>query len=195
MEETIGRGLFARPPAIHWWAVVLRGIVAVIFGLFVLAWPGITLVLLLLFFAIYAVVDGLLSLVAAVGARETPNRLWALLLVGIAGIVAGIVAFSYPIATVQVLLFIVGAWAIVIGALQVWTAIAAPSEVGVRWLWGVAGALSVLFGILLFSHPVAGALAVAWMIGFYALFFGFTLIGLGLQMRSLGRGLRAALQH
>lgn len=165
--------------SIPWWSPVIRGIVAILFGLAALIWPGITLIFLIALYGAYAIVDGLASLVGAFQAAERQRSWWALLLGGIVSILAGIVAFVWPGITALVLLFVIGAWAVVTGILAVIAAFRFGS-----WLLGLAGVLSVLFGVILYAFPGAGALSLVWLIGAYALIFGILLVLFGISLHS-----------
>lgn len=183
-------------PEIPGSGLILRGIAAVLFGLLLLIWPGISLIVLFTLFGIFAFVDGIVAIVSAVATPEGRKRWWALLIAGLAGIAAGIVTFSYPGKTLVVMLYIIAIWAIVTGIFHVIAAIMGHNVViSNRWLWALSGALSILFGILLMTYPVVGIAAVVWLIGFYSLIFGFTEIVLGIELRSFTRGFRAAMQH
>ena len=193
--EDVAGGIGVPTWRLHWWSVVIRGIIAILFGILALVWPGLTLGVLLVLFGIFAFADGIISIISAFGSPEGRQRWVLLLLTGLAGIAAGIVTFTYPGLTVVVLLYIIATWAIVVGILHIVTALSKSGEVAPRWLWGLSGFFSVLFGILLYAEPVVGIFAVVWLIGFYALIFGFTLIILGLHLRGFGQQLRGALQH
>ena len=133
---------------------------------------------LIIVFGAYAFLDGILAVVVAIQERRVlPHWGW-LLVEGIAGIVLGIIAFVWPFRTALILLFIVAAWAIVTGALEIAAALAVRS-----WLIALAGILSVAFGILLFAHPGAGLLSILWLVGIYALIFGVILIVHAFQLR------------
>ena len=149
MVELIGR---------HWWAVGLRGVAALLFGILALAWPVHTLVVLVALFGAYALVDGIFALVATVRAA-TRHRAWGLLLLeGLGGIAAGIVTFAWPGITALALLYVIAAWALVTGVLEVAAAFTARAEVAPAWLIGLSGVASVIFGMLLILFPGAGAL-------------------------------------
>ena len=172
----------------NWWAVVLRGAVAVLFGILLLAQPKISLIFLIVLWGAYAVADGIFSLVSAVRAGRAGHRWGALALVGVTGILAGILAWVMPGITALVLTFLIGAWAIIVGVLQIVAAIDLRKEIrGEFWL-GLAGLISIAFGILVFANPGAGILAIVWLIGIYAILFGVTLFALGFRLRSLGHG-------
>ena len=160
-------------------ALLLRGILAIIFGLIALFVPGIALLAIIVVFGAYAFIEGILAIVVAIQERRVlPHWGW-LLLEGIAGIVLGIVAFAWPLETALILLFIVATWAIITGVMEIASAITVRS-----WLMGLAGILSVAFGILLFAHPGTGLLSVLWLLGIYSLMFGVILIVHAFQVRS-----------
>jgi uncharacterized membrane protein HdeD (DUF308 family) len=161
----------------NWGAMVLRGIAAVLFGLAALLWPGMTLLVLLVIFALYALVDGLFAIVA--GIRDTGGRRWLLLAEGVLGLLAGLVVLFWPGETALVLVYVISAWAILTGLLKVIMAISFRRQVENWWLMGLGGALSVLFGGILGFLPGAGLLTLVWLVGIYALILGVALIALG----------------
>jgi uncharacterized membrane protein HdeD (DUF308 family) len=160
-----------------WWAMVLRGIVAVIFGLAALFWPGETLFVLLVCFGVYALVDGLLAIVAAI--RASGGRRWLLLAEGALGFLAGLVVLFWPGTTALVLVYVISAWAIFTGLLKVLMAVAFRREIENGWLMILGGLLSVLFGIILGAMPGAGLVTLVWLVGIYALILGVALVVLG----------------
>lgn len=175
----------------NWWLIVLRGICAIVFGVFAWTHPGATLGALILLFGAYAFVDGILSFASAIsGSSDTPW--WALLLEGLVSFGAAAAALFFPGISAVVLLWIIAAWAIVTGALEIVAAIQLRKVIeGEVWL-GLAGLGSVLFGLLLMVRPAVGALAVMWLIGLYAVFFGILLVALGFRMRTLREVVRPA---
>lgn len=178
---------FARPMMVHalarnWWLILLRGICAVIFGVLTFAWPGVTLAVLVLFYGAFALVDGILALVAAV-TGGTPAPRWWLAIVGLAGLAAGIVTLIMPGITALVLLYFIAFWAIAIGVMQVVGAIRLRKEIDNEWMLIVSGIVSILFGIVLLVTPGAGALALLFVIGAYAIIHGITLIALSFRLK------------
>jgi uncharacterized membrane protein HdeD (DUF308 family) len=173
----------------YWWAVALRGVFAVLFGLMALIWPGITLIVLVALFGAYCLVDGVIALGTATfgGADAAGRRPW-LIVEGIAGVIAGVITFAWPGITTLVLLWLIAAWALVTGVMEIVVAVRLRRELQGEWLLILSGALSVLFGILLAVWPASGALAVVFLIGIYALVFGAVLVALGLRLRRLQRG-------
>jgi uncharacterized membrane protein HdeD (DUF308 family) len=165
----------------NWWALLVRGIAAVLFGLAALFWPGLTLFVLIVFFGAYVLVDGVFALVA--GIRGSGDRRWLLLAEGALGILAGLIAFFWPGQTALVLLYVIAAWAILTGILKVVMAISLRREIENEWLMGLGGVLSVLFGLILAVLPGVGLLSLVWLIGIYALIFGIALIVLGFRVR------------
>lgn len=175
-----------------WWVFVLRGVFAVLFGLAAIIWPGITLGVLILLFGAFALAEGVLAIVAAIGAARRETSWWPLVLEAVLAIGIGLATFAWPGITALVLLSLIAAWAIVTGVLEIVAAIRLRREIEGEWLLGLAGAASLLFGILLVLNPAAGALAVTWLIGIYAVFFGVLLIGLGFRLRGLRERVEAA---
>jgi uncharacterized membrane protein HdeD (DUF308 family) len=168
----------------NWWAVALRGVFAVIFGLLALIWPNITVLALVALFGAYCLVDGVIEIgTAIVGGIATAGRRAWLAVEGIAGIIAGIITFAWPNITALVLLWVIAFWALVTGIMEIVAAIRLRRELQGEWLLILSGALSVVFGILLIVWPASGALALVTLIGIYALIFGVDLIVLGFRLR------------
>ncbi|SET45486.1 Uncharacterized membrane protein HdeD, DUF308 family [Nonomuraea wenchangensis] len=167
----------------HWWALALRGVLALIFGILAVAWPGITLLVLAVVFGAYALVDGILAGVAAT--RAAKGRRAPLILLAVAGVVFGILCLLWPGVTVLVITLLIGIWAVVTGVAEIMTAIRMRREIQGEWLHVLGGALSVLFGVLVLAWPAAGALTVALIIGIYAILAGIVLIVLAFRMRRL----------
>ena len=175
----------------NWWVILLRGIVGVIFGVVAFFSPGATLLALVFVWGAYALVDGAFALYMTYLAARQQRRWWPYLLEGLVGIGAGLLAFVLPGITALALLYLIAAWAIVTGIVEIVAAIDLRKQIQNEWLLGLAGALSIIFGIVVAILPDAGALAVVWTVGAYALLFGITLIVLAFRMRSLGKSLRA----
>ena len=174
----------------NWWAVALRGVFAVIFGIMAFIWPGLTLAALVLLFGAYALVDGILAMANAARAARSGERWWPFLLEGLAGVVIGVLTFLWPGITALVLLYLIAAWAILTGIAEIVAAVRLRRVLTGEWLLGLAGVVSIVFGVLLIVFPGAGALAVVWLIGAYALVFGIVLIVLGFRLRGVQRELR-----
>jgi uncharacterized membrane protein HdeD (DUF308 family) len=173
-----------RSLADNWWLLLLRGIVAILFGILAFVWPGITLLTLIFFWGAYAVADGIFALWSAISGKggELGSRWW-LALVGICGVVAGLLAFVLPGVTALVLLLFIAAWAIVTGVLQVWGAIRLRKEIEGEWLLILSGLLSVAFGLVLVAWPGAGVLAVIWLIGAFAIVEGVIYAALSFRLK------------
>jgi len=166
----------------NWWALVLRGVAGVIFGVLTFLFPAVTLGGLILLFGAYAIVDGIFNIVAAFVGR-TGQPWWQLGLEGIVSIAAGVVTFAMPGLTALVLLWVIAGWAIVTGVLEIVAAIRLRKHIDNEWWLVLSGVASVVFGGLLIVAPVAGALAVTLWIGAYAVVFGALMIALGLRLR------------
>jgi uncharacterized membrane protein HdeD (DUF308 family) len=169
----------------HWWVLALRGVLAILFGLIAFAWPGITLVALVLLFGAYAFIDGLFALFAAAGAAKRYERWVALLFEGAAGIAAGVITFIWPGMTALVLAYVIAFWAIMTGIFEIATAVRLRQFITNEWLLGLCGALSVLTGALVAARPGAGLVGLVWLVGAYAALFGVLLLALGFRLRSL----------
>jgi uncharacterized membrane protein HdeD (DUF308 family) len=179
----------------NWWAVLLRGIAGVIFGIATFFAPDISLTAIVLLFGAYALVDGVLSIVAALRNRDATRRWWVPLLEGIAGVVAGGLTFFWPGITALALLYVIAAWALVTGGLEIAAAIRLRKIITREWLLILGGIASIALGVLLVLFPGPGALALVLWIGAYALIFGALLIALSFRLRSLDRSGRLPAQH
>lgn len=166
-----------------WWLVLLRGVAAILFGILALAWPGVTLVSLVLLWGAWALIDGVTALVAGWNAKDGGKPMWQIVLVGVAGIAAGVLTFVMPAVTAIALLVMIAVWAIVSGVFQIVAAIRLRKEIANEWMLILSGALSVVFGGLMIMSPGAGALAVLWLIGSFAIAFGVLLVILAFRLR------------
>jgi uncharacterized membrane protein HdeD (DUF308 family) len=171
-----------------WWVLTVRGVVAILFGLVAWIWPQMTVLALLLLFGAYALVDGAVLAGSAIRGGRSPARTW-LIGVGIVGILIGIMTLIWPAETGYVLLIIIASWAMVLGALQIATAVLLRKELPDEWFLIITGAISVIFGLLLFLWPAKSAIAVIWIIGLFALIFGVAMVTTSLRLRKLGRTL------
>jgi uncharacterized membrane protein HdeD (DUF308 family) len=166
----------------NWWMLLLRGIAAIIFGLLALAWPGMTLLTLILFYGAYVLVDGVLAIVAAItGGAPMPR--WWLAIVGLLGIAAGLLTFLMPGLTAILLLYFIAGWAIATGVLQIIGAIRLRKEIDNEWLLILGGIVSVLFGAVMMAAPGAGALALITVIGIYTVIIGVLLVALSFRLK------------
>lgn len=165
--------------------LLVRGLIGVAIGIIAIAWPGITIAVLVGIFGLYAVIDGITNLMLGLSRSQPHGRSWAQVGQGLAGILVGVLAFIWPGVTALMLVLFIGAWAIVTGILEIVAAIRLRKVIEREWLLVLSGALSVLFGLLIFAFPGAGAVGLAWLLGIYAAAAGMVLITLALRMRSL----------
>jgi uncharacterized membrane protein HdeD (DUF308 family) len=171
----------------NWWALVMRGIVAILLGIVTFAWPGITLAALVLLYGAYALVDGVMAIIGAVRAVQAHERWGALLIEGIAGIVAAAVTIMWPGITALALVIVIASWAIVTGIFELVAAVRLRKHVTGEWLLALGGIASIVFGVLIIMAPLAGALVIALWVGAYTLVFGVLMVALGFRLRSWGR--------
>jgi uncharacterized membrane protein HdeD (DUF308 family) len=170
-----------------WWTLVLRGVVAILFGVLAFMWPGVTLSVLILLFGAYALVDGIAAIIMGIKDYGDRERWWATLLSGVVSALAGLVAFFMPGITALALLTLIAFWAIVRGVFEIVAAIRLRHEIEGELLLGLAGVLSIAFGVFMLLFPGAGALAVVWWIAAFAVVYGVVMVALGFRVRGLGR--------
>lgn len=175
----------------NWWLLLLRGVIAILFGLLVWFQPGVSLVALVLLFGAYTLADGILGIWTAIAGRAEHEHWWVLLLWGLIGVGVGILTFLVPGVTALALLFYIAIWAIATGVLEVVAAVRLRKEMTGEWRLILGGLASVVFGVLLMAQPAVGALALLWLIGAYGVVFGVLLVLLAFKARAFGK--RAAL--
>lgn len=190
MNDNIARTKGLGPGAVilhglakNWWLLLLRGIASIVFGVLAFAWPGITIISLVIVYGAYALVDGLFSLFAAISGGNGAAPRWWLAVVGVAGVLAGIVSFAMPAVVALWLLLLIGAWAIVSGIFEIIGAIRLRKEIDNEWMLILHGIITVLFGVVLMAMPKVGALAMIWVIGAYAIAAGIILSALAFRLK------------
>jgi len=168
----------------NWWLFTLRGVLGIIFGILALIFPGPTILSLVLLFSAYMLVDGIFGIISAVRAIRRKEDRWGLLIFeGLIDIAVGILAFLWPGITVVAFVLLVGAWAIVTGAVMTAAGFRLNVSHG-RWWLVLSGVLSLAFGTLLVIIPLIGAIVLTWWIGAYALAFGVALVIFSFKLRS-----------
>jgi uncharacterized membrane protein HdeD (DUF308 family) len=165
-----------------WWALVLRGFAAILFGLLALFLPGITLGVLITLFAAYALFDGIFAIAAAI--NRSGGSWGAMLLRGILGIIASIIAITYPATTAIALFFLIAAWAIVTGLVEIFAAASLRKATSGEWKLVLSGVVSVVFGVLLMAYPGHGLLALIWLLGVFGIVLGASLVAAGFGLRN-----------
>jgi uncharacterized membrane protein HdeD (DUF308 family) len=177
----------------NWWALVVRGVMAILFGVLAFSWPGITLAALVLLFGAYVLVDGIFAIVLAIGGWKERDDRGLLLLEGILGVGIGIMTYLAPEITSVGLLLYIAAWSLATGVLKIAAAIRLRRRVEGEWWLALSGVASILFAAIVMWNPVAGALGLLWFIAGYAIVFGAVLIVLGFKVRRLRWALREAM--
>jgi uncharacterized membrane protein HdeD (DUF308 family) len=171
----------------NWWALILRGFIAVVFGLIAWFWPGLALYTLIVLFSVTVIAGGLLSIVAAIRSISEKERWLTLAAEGAIGVGAGLVALIWPDLAAKTFLYIIAIWAILSGVLEIIAAVRLRREISNEWFLGLTGLASILFGIIAIARPLSGALAVLWLIGIGSIFIGAFLILLGWRLRALNQ--------
>jgi uncharacterized membrane protein HdeD (DUF308 family) len=166
-----------------WWVLALRGLVAILFGLAALFWPGLVLTVLIVFFGAYALVDGILAIIAAFRSSGQGMRRPLLLIEGVIGILFGILALFWPGLTALTLVYFVAFWALLSGIARIVMAVMVRREIENEWSIALSGILSVILGIVLLLLPGAGLLAYTWLIGILALAVGIVLVYYAFRVR------------
>jgi uncharacterized membrane protein HdeD (DUF308 family) len=177
-----------------WWTFVLRGVLAIIFGIMAFAWPGPTVVVLVWLFAAWAIVDGASSLLGAFRSKQSGSRWWQVL-EGLAGIVAGVIAFLWLGLAAVALVLLIAAWAIVTGIFEIVAAVRLRREISNELWLAIGGVISILFGIVLVLNPGAGLLSLAWLIGLLVIVFGVSMVLLGWRLRGVNEMAKVDAAH
>jgi uncharacterized membrane protein HdeD (DUF308 family) len=167
-----------------WWAIALRAAAAILLGVIAIFMPGPTLAAIVIVFGIYAIVDGILAIIAAVRGFRRKERWWPMLLEGLVGIVAGAIAIFFPGIGALALTYLVAAWALITGAFEIAAAIRLRKVMTGEWLLLIAGLLSIVLAVLVALFPGTGALLLVWWLGAYAFAYGVVSLVLALRVRS-----------
>jgi uncharacterized membrane protein HdeD (DUF308 family) len=175
----------------NWWMILLRGIAGIIFGIIAVLNPAIAIEALITVFAAYALVDGVLTIIAAIRHREQP-RWWAMLIEGIISVIAGLAALFYPGIALLVGINLIAFWAILTGIFQIISAIQLRKEIEGEFFLGLAGVVSIVFGVLLLLFPLAGAVTLITIVGISSIIFGVMLALLAFRVRGKGDTMTAA---
>ncbi|MDS1269996.1 HdeD family acid-resistance protein [Lipingzhangella sp. LS1_29] len=170
----------------RWWALVIRGVAALVFGILALVWPELTLVVLVILVGVFFLVDGVFLVTGAISGAAQGHR-WLPVFQGVLSLIFGGLVLLWPEVSALVLLMFIAAWALATGVVQIVTALRLRRELTGEWLLVLSGLLSVLFGIALLVWPAVGAIAVAWLIGCYVIVLGVMWFVLGLQLRRIRR--------
>ncbi|WP_030159287.1 HdeD family acid-resistance protein [Glycomyces sp. NRRL B-16210] len=172
----------------NWAWVLLRGVFTIVFGALAVFWPGITILALVILFGAYAIVDGLTAIL--MGARRSSGRGF-LIVIGVLGVIAGLVAMLWPGITAVALLYVIAFWAIIIGLASIVSGFGLTGDAGGRWLFVLSGLAAVVLGVLLLARPGEGAVALVVTIGFFAIVWGLLTVITSVRLRRLAKELDA----
>ena len=171
----------------NWGAIALRGLIAILFGVIAIVWPGPTVAVLVILLGAFALVEGVTNIVAGVRVREG----WATA-EGIISVIVGIVIVVWPAITALALLYVIAAWAIITGIVRIVAAIQLRRVIRNEWLLAGSGLASVIFGVIAAIFPGAGILALIWLLGAWLIVLGVILIAFALSLRQLAHNLTRA---
>ncbi len=170
----------------NWWVFAIRGFAAIVFGILAFIWPAATLTVLVFMFGAYVLVDGVSLLVALVRGDELARRNgWAVAIMGVLGIVAGVATFAWPGLTALSLLYLAAGWAIAMGIFQVIAAIALRREIDGEFWMVLGGLASIVFGVFLVGFPGEGLLSLVWLVGLWSVVFGGSSLGLAYRLHAI----------
>jgi len=167
-----------------WWLFLLRGLAAIVVAVVAFTQPGAALIAMVLVLGAYAFVAGILAITAAIVGMAS-ERWWALLLEGIIGVVAALLIWSWPLTSTLAFVFFVAAWLIVSGIAQIAAGIRLRDFINDEWLFILGGIISIAFGVWVFRSPAQGAVATAYLFGWYFALFGVMQTVLAFKLRSL----------
>ena len=168
-----------------WWTYVVRGAIAILFGILAFVAPGFGLVGLVALFAAWAIIDGVGSLIAGIRTRGGDRSWWLEVLEGLVSVAAGAVALLVPDIAARALVLIIGAWAVLTGIIEIVLAVRLRRVIeGEVWM-ALGGVASIVFGAVLVIFPATGALSLVWLIGSFAIAFGVFLVILGWRLRGI----------
>jgi len=171
----------------NWWLVALRGLLAILFGMAAFIWPGLTWLVLILMFGVYAILDGLFAIASGMFQSRYSHRWWVFLVEGFVSLIAGVIVLLQPGLAGIALVLVIAVWAVLTGLLEVIAAIRLRREIHNEWMLGFGGFLSIMLGLLMLFQPAAGGLVITLMVGAYALIFGMLLVALSFRLRSFNR--------
>jgi len=181
----------------YWWVFALRGLITIAFGFAALLWPALTIGVMVLLFGFFALFEGLLTILTSFGKGDEKGG-WTLLLEGVVGLLVCVIvllgtsigSILWPKVAAVMLVYYIAGWAILAGLFKIITAIRIRAEVKGEWALGLSGLISILVGLILILRPGTGVLAVAWLIGIFAIILGIFELFLGLKFRGIGSGLK-----
>ena len=168
----------------YWWLILLRGIVALLFGILALISAQFVLLFLVYLFGAYVLLDGIMAIVVSLEERKSASGWWVVLLLGIVGVIVGLLCFIHPGNVAVLIFYLVAIWLIISGLFVIISAFTLRAA-GAEWLLVVVGVISIIVGIIFFIHPTSSILSIVWLLGIFALVYGIVQIVRAIQLRSL----------
>jgi len=175
-------------------SLILLGVLAIIVGIIALAWPGVTVLALVILFAVYAFIDAGLQTMRAFSSR-TAGPVFGHLLLGLVDLAAGVIALVWPGPTALVLVLVIGIWAVAGGLVELFAAFGRGETAGTRALFILGGLVSIAFGVVLFARPGVGAVTLALLFGLFSIIYGVSQIVTGVELRRTGHTVGEVLEH
>jgi uncharacterized membrane protein HdeD (DUF308 family) len=169
--------------AAHWWTLVLRGVIAILFGVMAFVSPGAVMLSLALLFAVYLFIDGLIGLFTAFRTSHADHRWWLLLAEAVLNLLMGALAFAFPGGAILAFVIVTALWALLSGGFLLAAAFRFSGPHG-RWWLAIGGVVSIIWGVMLIVAPLVGAVVLTWWLGAYAVLFGIVLVAAGLKLRN-----------
>jgi uncharacterized membrane protein HdeD (DUF308 family) len=167
----------------NWWALLLRGLAAIVFGVLTWLQPAASAAALVLVFGIYVLVDGVLAIISSFQSRQESRHWWVVLIWGLISAVVGLLMLFQPAVTALVMTIYIGVWALMTGVMEIVAAMRLRKEIQGEWLLILGGLISVLFGIFVLMQPAAGMMAMLWVLATYAVVFGVLMVILAFKVR------------
>jgi len=176
-----------------WWIFLVRGLLAVLFGLLALFKPGVTMEALLLYLGAWFLVDGVFKVFGAFSSSTPKDDKWLLGITGLLGILLGILTFTSPLATGLAILMFIAAWAILTGGFEIYTALKLRHEIEGEWVLVLIGAISVLFGVYCVYAPLVSGIGITMALGLFALVIGIVNVVFAFKVKGFAGRARAAM--
>ena len=171
-----------------WGELFFGGIIALLFGIIASVWPDRTLMIIMVFFGVFVLAEGIVTVAISIMRRTDYERWWLALVGGVIGILIGVLTIVHPFGTTLFMLYMIAVWALITGVISIVTAIRLRRVMNNEWYLVISGIVAVLFSIFIFARPAAAAVTIMWIISAFAILFGILLLVLALRIRKVAEG-------